>query len=150
MKVVEALLSRIGGRLFVELRDKQGLAYSVSAFSLSDPLQGAFGIYAATDPASAEKMKEGMLTELRRLQEEEVSAEELERAKNYLIGNYLIARQTNASKAAEVTFNELFGFGSDFGQRFEEGVQKVSATDILKFAYRYLSLDRYTLAIVGP
>jgi zinc protease len=150
MKVLETILSRIGGRLFVELRDKQGLAYSVGAFSLDDPFQGAFGIYAATDPTTVEKMREGILAEIRRLWEEEVSTHELDRAKKYLVGNYLIARQTNASKAADLTSNELFGFGSDFGQRYQEGIEKVGAADILKFARQYLQLDRYTLAIVGP
>jgi zinc protease len=150
MKVVQMILSAIGGRLFVELRDKQGLAYSVGAFSLDDPLQGAFGTYAATDPANIEKVREGILGELRRLQDEEVSTKELERAKNYLIGNYLITRQTNASKAADLTFNELFGFGTDFDQRYQEGIQKVSAADIVKFAREHLPLDRYVLAIVGP
>ncbi len=150
MKVLETVLSRIGGRLFVELRDKRGLAYSVGAFSLDDPLQGAFGIYAATDPASVEKMKEGMLSELRRLREEEILPDELERAKNYLIGQYLINRQTPAAKAADLTTNELFGFGSNYSQRYQDEIQKVSATDILKFAYRYLPPDGYALAIVGP
>jgi zinc protease len=51
MKVVQIILSAIGGRLFVELRDSQGLAYSVGAFSSDDPLQGTFGLYAATAPA---------------------------------------------------------------------------------------------------
>ncbi|MBI4490986.1 MAG: insulinase family protein [Deltaproteobacteria bacterium] len=150
MKVLETILSRIGGRLFVEVRDKQGLAYSIAAFSLNDPLQGAFGIYAATDPATIEKMREEILSEIRRLQEEEVSSDELDRAKSYLIGNYLIARQTNASKAADLTSNELFGFGTDFSQSYQDGIQKVSAADIQRFARQYLSLDRYVLAIVGP
>lgn len=150
MKVVETILSRIGGRLFIELRDKQGLAYAVSAFSMDDPFQGAFGIYAATDPTATDKMREGILGEIRRLQEEEVSFQELERAKNYLIGNYLIARQTNASKAADITFNELFGFGSDFGQQYQAGIKKVSSADILKFAQTYLPSDRYVLTILGP
>ena len=150
MKVVQTILSRIGGRLFVELRDKQGLTYSVSAFSLDDPFQGAFGVYAAFDPTAIDKMKEGILGEIRKLQEEPVSSQELDRAKNYLIGNYLIARQTNASKAADLTHNELFGFGSDFDQRYQEGIEKVSSEDILKFARQYLPLDRYVLTILGP
>lgn len=150
MKVLETILSRIGGRLFVELRDKQGLAYSIGAFSLDDPLQGAFGIYAATDPVHTEKMKEGILREIRRLQVEEVPTHELERAKRLLIGDYLIARLTNASLAADLTFNELFGLGADFGQRYEEGIEKVTAADVLGFARRYLLSDRYVLAVVGP
>lgn len=44
----------------MELRDKQGLAYSVGAFSLDDPVQGAFGIHAATDPVHTEAIKGGL------------------------------------------------------------------------------------------
>jgi len=150
MRVLQAILSQFGGRLFVELRDKQGLAYSVGAFSLDAPLQGGFGIYAATDPTSVEKMREEMLREIHRLREEEVQAHELERAKNVLMGNYLIARQTNESKAAETALNELFGLGADYGQRYREGIEAVTAEDVLKFARQYLSTDRYALAIVGP
>jgi len=150
MKVLQTILSRIGGRLFVELRDKQGLAYSVGAFSLDDPYQGAFGVYAATDPTAVEKMREGFLDEIRRLHDEEVSQSELDRAKKYLIGNYLIGRQTNESKATDLTFNELFGFGTDFARRYQEGIEKVTAADIQRFARQYLPSDRYALAIVGP
>lgn len=150
MKVLEVILSRIGGRLFVELRDRLGLAYSVGAFSLSDPFQGAFGIYAAADPDNIEKIREGMLRELKRLREERCSEEELARAKNYLIGTYLIARQTNGAKAADLTENELFGFGLDYGERYRQGIEKVSAEDILRVARQYFPPDRYVLAVVGP
>lgn len=150
LKVLEVILSRIGGRLFVELRDRQGLAYSVGAFSLDDPFQGAFGILAATDPENIEKIKDGIVREIQRLREEECTEAELARAKNYLIGNYLIARQTNAAKAADLTANELVGFGPEFPERYREGIEKVSAGDILRVARQYLALDRYVLAIVGP
>lgn len=150
LKVLEVILSRIGGRLFVDLRDRQGLAYSVGAFSLEDPFQGAFGFYAAGDPANVEGLKEGILREVRRLHEEKVTDQELIRAKNYLLGNYLIARQTNAARAADLTFNDLFGFGSDFARRYREGIERVTADDILQAVRQYLSPDRYVLAIVGP
>jgi len=150
MKVLQTILSGIGGRLFVDLRDKQGLAYSVSAFSLDDPYQGAFGVYAATDPTAIEKMREGILAEIRRAQAEEVTPGELVRAKKSIIGNYLIARQTHGSRAADLIYNEIFGFGTDFGQRYQEAIEKVTAADILRFARSYLPLDRYVLAIVGP
>jgi predicted Zn-dependent peptidase len=88
-------------------------------------------IYAATDPNNVEKIKEGMFAELRRLREGEVLPNELERAKNSLIGQYLIARQTPAACAADLANNEWFGFGSDFTCRF-------------------LPPDGYTQAVVGP
>lgn len=150
MKVVQTILSRLGGRLFVDLRDTQGLAYAVGAFSLSDPFQGAFGIYAATDPGSVEAMKEGILKEIQRLQEKEVAAEELERAKNYLFGDYLISRQTNASLAEDLTLNELFGLGSGYARLYREQIEKITSADILRFARDHLPLDRYVFAVVGP
>jgi predicted Zn-dependent peptidase len=70
--------------------------------------------------------------------------------KNVLVGNYLMARQTNESKAAATALNEPFGLGADYGQRYREGIEAVTAEDVLKFARQYLSADRYALAIVGP
>jgi len=149
MKVLQTILSGIGGRLFVQLRDRQGLAYSVSAFALDDPFQGAFGVHAATDPTTVEKMREGILEEIRRLRDEPVGPGELVRAKNSLIGSYRIARQTNSALAGDLVYNELFGLG-DFGQLYRQGIEKVTGADVLKFARDYLSPERYTLAIVGP
>jgi len=150
MKVLQIVLSRMGGRLFVELRDKQGLAYSVGAFSLDDPYQGAFGIYAATDPSNIERLREGIVREIKKIQDEEIPSEELDRAKNYLIGNHLIALQSNGAKAAQLALTELFGLGPDFSERYQEEIKKVTASDILRFARNYLPLNRYTLAIMGP
>jgi zinc protease len=150
MNVLQAVLSHAGGRLFVELRDAQGLAYSVGAFLLSDPIQGAFGLYAATDGSAVEKVREEMLREIRRVMEETVQPRELQRAKKTLLGSYLIARQTNESRARDLAVKELFGLGLDYDQRFREGIEAVTAEDVRNFARRYLSLDRYAVAIAGP
>ncbi|HKA31680.1 MAG TPA: pitrilysin family protein [Candidatus Binatia bacterium] len=148
MKVLEAILSQMGGRLFVELRDRQGLAYSVGAVSLDDPLAGAFVLYAGADGAEVERVKAGMLREIQRLREEEILPDELERAKNYVIGQYLIQRQSLLAKSVELTDSALFGL-ADFGERYVDEIRKVSAVDLLKFAWRYLPPDRYTLAVMG-
>jgi zinc protease len=64
LKVIEAILSRQGGRLFLELRDRQGLAYSVSAFASEGIEPGVFGVYFACSPDVLERAVEGVLTEL--------------------------------------------------------------------------------------
>lgn len=149
MKVAEAILSHIGGRLFRALRDERGLAYAVRAFTLENPLQGAFAVYAATDPARVDETKEDLLAELRKLQQVEVSENELRRAKNYLLGSHEIRRQTNSAKASDLALNELFGLSPD-PQAYRQGIQRVTAANVQSFARKYLVLDRYTLAVLGP
>jgi zinc protease len=149
MKVTEAILSPIGGRLFRDLRDDKGLAYSVRAFTLESPLQGAFAVYAATEPARFEEMKEGILAELRRLQEVEVPEDEIRRAKTYLLGSYENRRQTDSAKAADLALRELFGSSAD-PQAYRQGIQGVTPERVQAFARRYFLLNRYTLAVLGP
>lgn len=150
LKTLEAILSRQGGRLFLELRDRQGLAYSVSAFASEGVDPGVFGIYFACAPAVVERAVAGVLTELRRLRDEPVSADELGEARKYLLGSYEISLQTNSSQADELAFNEAYGLGVDGGERYRESLAHVTPAAVQAAARGYFTLDAYTLAIVGP
>lgn len=149
MKVAEAILSHIGGRLFLALRDERGLAYAIRAFTLENPLQGAFAVYAATDPARVDDTRDGILAELQKLQQVEVSEADLQRAKNFLLGSFEIRRQTNAAMASDLARQELFGPSAE-AQAYREGIQGVTAAHVQSFARKYLDLERYTLAVLGP
>jgi len=150
LKVLEAVLSRQGGRLFLELRDRQGLAYSVSAFASEGVDPGVFGIYFACDPSVVDRAVEGVLTELRRLRDEPISTTELEQARKFLLGSYEISLQTNTSQGDELTFNELYGLGIDGGDRYREALGQVTPAAVQAAARGYFNLNAYTLAIVGP
>jgi zinc protease len=150
LKMIEAILSRQGGRLFLELRDRQGLAYSVSAFASEGVDPGVFGVYFACAPDVVERAVSGVLAELGRLRDEPVGRAELEEARRYLLGSYDISLQTNAAQADELVFNELYGLGLDGGTRYREAVAAVTPASIQAAARGYLTLDAYTLAIVGP
>ena len=150
LKVIEAILSRQGGRLFLELRDRQGLAYSVAAFASEGVDPGVFGVYFACAPEVVEQAIAGVLTELARLRDERVSAVEVEQACKYLLGSYEISLQTNPAQSDELVFNELYGLGIDGGDRYREALARVTPADVQAAARAYLTLDAYTLAIVGP
>jgi len=149
MKAAEVILSHIGGRLFRSLRDEKGLAYAIRAFTLDNPVQGAFAVYAATDPNRVDETREGILSELRKLQEAEVSSEELDRAKNYLLGSFEIRRQTNRAIASDLALKELFGSIAD-PETYRQGIHSVTAAHVQSFARKFLMTDRYTLAVLGP
>lgn len=150
LKTLEAILSRQGGRLFLELRDRQGLAYSVSAFASEGVDPGVFGIYFGCAPDVVDRAVAGVLAELRRLRDEPVSADELGEARKYLLGSYEISLQTNSSQADELAFNEAYGLGIDGGERYRESLAHVTPAAIQAAARTYFTLDAYTLAIVGP
>ena len=150
LKTLEAILSRQGGRLFLELRDRQGLAYSVSAFASEGVDPGVFGIYFACAPDVVERAIAGVLAELARLRDVPVSADELGEARKYLLGSYEISLQTNSSQADELAFNEVYGLGIDGGDRYREALAHVTPAAVQAAARGYFTLDAYTLAIVGP
>lgn len=150
LKTLEAILSRQGGRLFLELRDRQGLAYSVSAFASEGVDPGVFGVYFACAPAAVDRAVAGVLAELKRLRDVPVSADELGEARKYLLGSYEISLQTNSSQADELAFNEAYGLGVDGGERYRDSLAHVTPAAIQAAARGYFTLDAYTLAIVGP
>ncbi|MBI5560625.1 MAG: insulinase family protein, partial [Deltaproteobacteria bacterium] len=86
LTVLDEVLSSQGGRLFIELRDRQSLAYAVSAFIRPGVEPGLFGIYIGCEPSKKERAIEGILRELKKTTEEKVTEEELKRAKNSLVG----------------------------------------------------------------
>ncbi|HEY2773092.1 MAG TPA: pitrilysin family protein [Candidatus Binatia bacterium] len=150
LSVLDTVLSRQGGRLFYELRDKQALAYTVSSFSTEGFDPGLLGGYIATDPANEGKALDGLLTEFGKIRDGDVKAEELQRAQRYLIGNYEIALQTNSAIAENMTFNELYGLGYLEGRKYAEHINAVDAAAVRAAAERFLTLDTRAEAIVGP
>jgi zinc protease len=150
LRVMTEVLSGQGGRLFIELRDRKSLAYSVSAFSKEAVDPGIIGGYIATAPDKKDEAVQGLLDEFRKLREVPVSQEELTRAKRSIIGNYEIGLQSVSSQSADLANNELFGLGYGFSKVYPEKIQAVTAEDVRRVAQKYLDLDAYVISIVGP
>lgn len=150
LSVLDTVLSRQGGRLFFELRDKAALAYTVTSFSSEGYAPGLFGAYIATDPSNEQKALDGLLAELDKVRNAPVRTEELDRAHRYLIGNYEIALQTNSAIAENMTFNELYGLGYLEGRRYAERIGAVGVQDVQRVATHFLDLENRTEAVAGP
>lgn len=149
-EVLNNILAGQGGRLFLELRDKKSLAYTVSSSLVSGIEAGFFSIYMGTEPKKVDTAIEGILTELRKMIESPVSDLELGRAKQYLIGNYQLDHQRNSAIASTLAFNNLFGYPLLEYQNYPLRIEKVTKEDVLEVARHYLKLNAYTLAIVRP
>ena len=142
LEVIQSLLSGQGGRLFVELRDKASLAYSVSPVRLDGIDVGYFGGYIGCSPDKVETAISMMKEEFCKLAENKVSEEELERAKKYLIGKHDIELQKNSSVSTAVLFDEIYGLPYDEAFHFSERLASVTAEDIPLTGGRDIFSDR--------
>jgi zinc protease len=150
LEVLATVLSGQGGRLFVELRDKRGLAYRVSAFSVEGVDPGYFAVYIATSPENLAVAKSGIEDELGKIAASSVPKAELERAKRYLVGAHEISLQRRAALASTLAFHEAYGVGWDEYRRYAPGILAVTAADVQRVARKYLDPRRAILATVKP
>ena len=64
--------------------------------------------------------------------------DEIQRARRYILGKYLVARQTNGALAHSMSVNEMLGLGWEWGETFPERIEAVTAGDIRAAAEKYL------------
>ncbi len=149
-EVLNTVLSGQGGRLFLELRDKKSLAYTVTSFYTPGIEPGFFGVYIGTAPQKEAEAVSAIKEQLGLVLENGITDDELKRAQNYLVGSFEIGLQQNASQAAKITFDELYGLGWDEYKKYPEEIYAVTKEDVLTAARKYINLDKYTLVIVKP
>lgn len=139
----------LSSRLFVELREKRGLAYDVSAFYPTRLDKSQFVVYMGTAPNKTETGKEGLYNEIKRLREEKLSIEELETAKSKLLGQYALGKQTNGEFAQIFGWYETLGLGIEYDTIFPQQISNVTLEDIQRVANDYLQDDFLCTSIVG-
>jgi zinc protease len=138
----------LSSRLFVELREKRGLAYEVSAFYPTRLDTSYFVAYMGTAPTNTEIALSGLKTEVDRLCAAPLSDEEIQVAKNKLLGQYALGKQTNSQLAQIFGWYETLGLGVEFDSQFQDAIANVSAGSAQEIACRYFS-EPY-VSLLGP
>ena len=138
----------MSSRLFTELRDRRGLAYSVGVVPTVRTGPALFVSYLGTAPGNADAALAGMLAEVERIRGEAIGAQELARARAYLLGTLAMDRRSSARLAWYLAFYELIGAGWDWPQRFMRAVDAVTIADVSRVAQRYLV--RPTVVVLRP
>ena len=140
VKVLSTVLGGgMAGRLFVELRDRRGLAYTATSYYESVKEPGALILYLGTAPENAAKAEDGLRQEIDRIRRERVGDDELRRAKNYLLGRYEMDRRTNERLAWYAAFYTVEGVGFAYPDRYRRAVEAVTAADVQRAAQTYLN-----------
>lgn len=128
----------LSSRLFVEMREKRGLAYEVSAIYSTRLFPASFIVYMGTAPENTSIALNGLRQEVERLCNTELSAEEVQTAKNKILGQYALGKQTNAQIAQIYGWYEILGLGIEFDHEFPELINKVSPKLAMTAANSYL------------
>lgn len=140
----------LGGRIGLSVRDTAGMAYYART-SLSGNLgPSPWTAYAGVNPTGIDKAIDLILAEIRRFREELVSDQELADAQAYLTGTMPLQLETNEGVASALLEMHLYQLGDDFIARYPELIYAVSKEEIRAAAQKYLSDERYALAIAGP
>jgi predicted Zn-dependent peptidase len=140
----------MSSRLFQEIREKRGLAYTVYSFITSHVDTGMFGIYLAVDPTRALEATGLVMNEIDKLGAEPVTAIELQGAVEYTKGNLLLASESNDNQMVRIAQNEIH-----FNRiiRLPEVIKKiesVTAAEILELAKSLFKNNKMSLTLLGP
>lgn len=139
----------LSSRLFVELREKRGLAYEVSAFYPARLEPAYFGVYLGTAPENTATAVASLQAEMDRLRDQPLEAEALTATRNKILGQYALGKQTNAQIAQTMGWYEALKLGVEYDQRFQEQIAAISAEVVYEVAHRYFSSPA-TSVVVGP
>ena len=136
-------------RLFLNIRDEKGWTYSVST---SFSRERDRGIFVASTPVRTEvtdSVLVELISEVGRIREEPVTAEELKNAKSYLIGRFPITIETPDQIATQVAEYKLLGLGKKQLETYRERIDRVTVEDVQRAMREYIQPERSYIVLVG-
>ncbi len=151
MKVLSTLLgSGMSSRLFLNVREQKGLAYSIYMSTTGFSDSGKFEIYAGVNHEKVSQAIRAIRDELKHVQTNEVDEKELAKAKEQLRGRYIMGLEGNAAMA-DLLGSQLLLTGRihSLPETLAE-IDAVTPSAVLAAAHRYLQMDDLRLALIGP
>ncbi len=138
----------MSSRLFQEIRERRGLAYSVYSFGMASAETGVFGMYGACNPSNVGQVEEVLVAELERLAHGPTQSE-LERAQGQLMGSTVLRLEDSYARMSRLGRAELtFGFLEPVQESLDE-IRAVRTHDVAALAAELASRPRVTVK-VGP
>ncbi len=146
----EALGGSMASRLFVEVREKRGLVYGVSAGLTSNKYIGAMRVYAGTTPEQAHECLEVIVNELRKLEQDGITADELERAKVQLKSESVMRSEGSGARMGAILNSWRYERKLRTIQETKESIDAVTQEQILRVLRRFSPLNPLAVSAIGP
>lgn len=141
--------SGLSSRLFCELRDKKGLAYTVRSSYDTYSVCADFNIYIGTEPKNIQTSLDGFMEEIQKIKDVLVEEDELSNAKNNYIGKLQFITETNAQQANFLAYRAMCGLGFKAKEELIKKVKSVTSEQIQNVAGKYLN-DISVISILKP
>ncbi|MBN2061173.1 MAG: insulinase family protein [Deltaproteobacteria bacterium] len=140
----------MSSRLFQEIRERRGLAYSVYSFVNSYLDTGIFGVYAGTDKRNVNTVLGIINSEIKKIQDGEVTQDDVDQARDHLIGGILLGAESSDTRMLRHAKNE-FLFGRHVGfKEVVENLKGVTLDEVVNCAKRAFRPNEVSLATLGP
>ncbi|MEF9476353.1 MAG: insulinase family protein [Candidatus Mariimomonas ferrooxydans] len=141
--------SGISSRLFQEVREKRGLAYSIGSFNVSYFDTGVWTVYAGTDKKRVNEVVNIIIDQMRELSSS-ITGDELQRSKNQLKGNIVLALESTNSKMVNIARQEMY-YGRYFTpEDIIKAVESVTLEELKELSHRLLGNNAFALTVYGP
>lgn len=150
MVISEVLGGNMASRLFVEVREKRGLVYGVSASMGGNKHLGAMRIYAGTTPEQGRECLEVIVNELRKLEQDGITTDELERAKVQLKSENVMRSEGSGARMGAIARSWWYERKIRTVQDVKEGIDSVTQEQVLNVLRRFSPLQPLTVAAIGP
>lgn len=149
--IIDSILGGgMSSRLFQEVREKRGLAYSVGSFELMYRKAGLFGVYAGISPNNFEEMLKCTLYELDRIKSGDISENDISRAKEHLKGSLLLSMEAVKNRMMRLARNEIYYNRTISSEEIINSVDKVDYNQLVNLAKDVFSRDKMSMVAVGP
>ncbi|MGM3304812.1 M16 family metallopeptidase [Anabaena sp. WFMT] len=150
LNVMNGVLNGFGGRLFNELRSRQGLAYTVyGSWSPRFDYPGMFIAGGQTRSDATVQFIKALQAEIKRLQIQKVTAKELNYAKESTLNSFVFNFQDPSQTLSRLMRYEYYGYPADFLFRYQKAITTTTTADIQRVAKKYLKPENLVTLVVG-
>lgn len=149
LRVLQNILGGQSGRLFIELREKKSLAYTVAPTGMEGVERGWIGTYIACSPSKKDEALQGIRQVLETMAAKGPTASELKRAREFYLGRRAMDQQSDGSTAAGQGLEHLYGIPGIGERHVIEAIDRVTAKTVQDFCRKYLVEPHQVTSIVG-
>ncbi len=149
LRILQTLLGGQSGRLFIELREKKSLAYTVAPISFEGIERGYVGTYIACSPSKTEEAQAGIKKVMETLAAKGPSASEMKRAKEFFLGRRAMELQSDSALASHYGLKLVYGLPLDEDDQMTARINRVSAKEIQHVCRKYFIEPHHVTSTVG-
>jgi predicted Zn-dependent peptidase len=151
LEVLTSLMgSGMSSRLFLEVREKRGLAYSVSAWTDKYPDTGYFGVQAGVEHGKLQLTIETILAELRKVKKNLVSPVELAKVKAHIQGSLVLGLESSDAIATNAATGMINLGRVRTLEEIKTNIARVTSADLQRVARDIFKTEKLNLAVIGP